>query len=101
MNGGSIPSDRKLTIDECEIYIKLWNAEEVIGEGHFVSNQTVSDYTPFEIDIEYADPTKRPEKITIVATSSRYGGEFSGMNVIGQVAVGSILWVDEFELKFY
>lgn len=101
MNGGSIPSDRTLTIDECEIYIKLWNAEEVIGEGHFVSNQTVSDYTPFEIDIEYADPTKRPDKITIVATSSRYGGEFSGMKVIGQVAVGSILWVDEFELKFY
>ena len=101
MNGGSIPSDRTLTIDECEIYIKLWNAEEVIGEGHFVSNQTVSDYTPFEIDIEYADPTKRPDKITIVATSSRYGGEFERLKVIGQVAVGSVLWVDEFELKFY
>ena len=47
MNGGSIPSDRTLTIDECEIYIKLWKAEEVIGEGHFVSNQTVSDLYAF------------------------------------------------------
>ena len=101
MNGGSIPSDRKLTIDECEIYIKLWSAEETIGEGHFVTNDTVKSYTPFEIDIEYANPAKRPDKITIVATSSRYGGEFSGMTVIGQVAVGSVLWVDEFELKFY
>ena len=101
MNGGSVPKDRTLTVDECEIYIKLWSAEEIIGEGHFVTNDTVKSYTPFEIDIAYANKTKRPDKITIVATSSRYGGEFSGLNVIGQVAVGSVLWVDEFELKFY
>lgn len=42
---GKIPSDRTLTVDECDIYIKLWSGDAVIAESHFVTNQTVSDYT--------------------------------------------------------
>ena len=38
--------------------------------------------------------------MTIVATSSQYGGEFSGARVCGQVGAGSTLWVDEFELLY-
>lgn len=103
---GKIPSDRTLTVDECDIYIKLWSGDAVIAESHFVTNQTVSDYTHFELPIEYTDMTKRPDKITIVATSSRYGGEFEGSTmfntkVVGQVAEGSTLWVDDFELSYY
>lgn len=103
---GKIPSDRTLTVDECDIYIKLWSGDAVIAESHFVTNQTVSDYTHFELPIEYTDMTKRPDKITIVATSSRYGGEFEGSGmlntkVVGQVAAGSTLWVDDFELSYY
>lgn len=103
---GKIPSDRTLTVDECDIYIKLWSGDAVIAESHFVTNQTVSDYTHFELPIEYTDMTKRPDKITIVATSSRYGGEFQGSGmlntkVVGQVAEGSTLWVDDFELSYY
>ena len=103
---GKIPSDRTLTVDECDIYVKLWSGDVVIAESHFVTNQTVSEYTQFELPIEYTDMTKRPDKITIVATSSRYGGEFEGSSmwntkVVGQVAEGSTLWVDDFELSYY
>ena len=38
--------------------------------------------------------------MTIVATSSRYGGDFSGSKVSGSVGVGSELYVDEFELLY-
>ena len=101
MNDGTVPSDRKLIVDECDIYIKLWAGEEVIAEAHHITNETVSEYKKFELPINYKDESKRPDKITIVATSSRYGGEFSGTNVIGQLAVGSTLWVDDFELSYY
>ncbi len=99
--GATVPADRTLTSDECEIYIKLWSGETLIGEGSFVDNKNVSEYTKFECPIEYVDTTKRPTKITIVATSSRYGGEFEGTSVVGQLAEGSTLWVDDFELSYY
>ncbi len=99
-SSGSVPSDRTLTVDECEIYIKLWSGENVIGEAHLVDNKHMDNYEAFELPIEYTDKTKHPDKITIVATSSRYGGEFSGMAVIGQVSAGSTLWVDEFSLSY-
>ena len=102
---GKIPSDRTLTVDECDIYIMLWSGEQKIAESHFVTNQTVSEYTKFELPVEYTDTSKYPDKITIVATSSRYGGEFEGTNmfntkVVGQVAAGSTLYVDEFSLSY-
>lgn len=99
--GATIPSDRTLTSDECEIYVKLWAGETLIGEGSFVDNKNVSEYTKFECPINYLDSTKRPNKITIVATSSRYGGEFEETSVVGQLAEGSTLWVDDFELSYY
>ena len=106
---GKIPTDRTLSVDECEIYIKLWSGGTegtLLGEGSFVTNQTQSTYAPFEIEIEYTDTSKRPDTMTIVATSSRYGGEFEGTNmfntkVVGQVAANSTLWVDDFELSYY
>lgn len=100
-DGGKIPADRTLTSDECEIYVKLWAGETLIGEGSFVDNKNVSVYTQFECPINYVDTTKRPDKITIVATSSRYGGEFEGSSVVGQLAEGSTLRVDDFELSYY
>lgn len=102
---GKIPTDRTLTVDECDIYIKLWSNEKLIAEGHFVTNQNVTEYTRFEVPVEYSDLSSKPDKITIVASSSRYGGEFEGSGmlnskVVGQVAAGSTLWVDEFELSY-
>lgn len=100
INYGSKPGN--LSTDECNIYIRLWDANgNEIGFGEFVGSQSVDTYTPFEITINYSNITVRPAKLTIVATSSRYGGEFEGSKVVGQLAEGSTLWVDDFELSYY
>ena len=100
INYGSQPGT--LTTDECNIYIRLWDASGAeIGFGEFVSSESVGTYTPFEVTINYSNTQKRPAKLTIVATSSRYGGNFSGKKVVGQVGAGSTLWVDDFELSYY
>lgn len=100
INYGSKPGT--LTTDECNIYIRLWDANgEEIGFGEFVGSESVDTYTPFEITINYSNTQKRPAKLTIVATSSRYGGDFEGSKVVGQVGAGSTLWVDDFELSYY
>lgn len=78
----------------------LWSGEQKIAESHFITNETVNEYTKFELPIEYTDKTKYPDKISIVATSSRYGGYFEGTKVIGQLAIGSVLCVDEFSLSY-
>lgn len=97
---GSVPTDRTLTVDECDIYIKLWSGDEVIAEEHFISNATQTEYKQIELPINYTNTNLHPTKITIVASSSHYGGEFSGMKVVGQVSAGSLLYVDEFELSY-
>lgn len=87
--------------DQCHIYLKLWdNSDNEIAYGEFVGSETVTQYTPFEFDIVYKNLETKPAKITIVATSSKYGGEFEGLKVVGQVGSGSTLWVDEFELSY-
>ena len=100
-NDGTVPGNLKT--DQCHIYLKLWNASgQEIAYGEFVGSETVTTYTKFEFDIEYSDTQSKPVKIAIVATSSRYGGEFdaAGKKVVGQVGDGSTLWVDEFELGY-
>lgn len=98
-NDGTVPGNLKT--DQCHIYFKLWNASgQEIAYGEFIGTETVTEYTKFEFDIEYSDTESKPATITIVATSSKYGGEFQGMKVVGQVGSGSTLWVDEFELGY-
>ncbi|MCC8062261.1 MAG: PCMD domain-containing protein [Rikenellaceae bacterium] len=96
--------------DECHIYISLENwggASErplgtsatslsdpsVIGYGEFHTSQTIGEYTPFTIDIEYKNTTDKPTHIVLVATSSRWGGDFCG-------GTGSVLLVDDMEISF-
>ena len=68
-------------------------AEELVAYGEFLSDQTVSSYTQFTINLEYYSTTKRPTHIIICATSSYLGSAFTG-------GENSTLWVDEFELGF-
>ena len=87
--------------DECHIYLRLWDDKDnEIGYGEFIGKETVTQYTQFRFDVTYTNKTAKPAKITIVATSSHYGGDFTGMKVTGSVGVGSELWVDEFELLY-
>ncbi len=99
INHGSYPGN--LVNDECHIYLKLWDATgSMFGYGEFIGTESVDTYQKFSFDIVYTDLKAKPASITIVATSSHYGGEFDGAKVKGQVGNGSTLWVDEFEL-FY
>jgi hypothetical protein len=90
-----------LGTDQAHIYMRLWDAAgNEIAYGEFTESQTVSAYTPFEFNLTYADRQAQPAQMTIVVTSSKYGGEFNGMKVCGQVGDGSTLYVDEFELTY-
>lgn len=100
INEGNKPGT--LTTDECHIYMKFWDSKgNQIGFGEFVGTQEVTVYTKFSFDITYTNMTAKPASMTIVITSSHYGGEFSGSTVVGQVGNGSTLWVDEFEVSYY
>ncbi|MEG2229077.1 MAG: PCMD domain-containing protein, partial [Odoribacter sp.] len=81
---------------------RLWDAGgKLIGSAELIENKEVTTYTHFSLPIVYTDLKAKPASMTIVATSSHYGGEFEGSKVIGQVGAGSTLWVDEFELSYY
>lgn len=85
--------------DQCHIYVSLeyWGAATsrpsspvVIGYGEFASEQNATEYTEFKFNINYNRTDVKPTHIVLVATSSRWGGDFCGGN-------GSELFVDEFE----
>ncbi|MEG2791975.1 MAG: DUF4493 domain-containing protein [Odoribacter sp.] len=100
INEGTYPGS--LMTDECHIYIRLWDAGgKLIGSAELIETKEVATYTRFSLPIVYTDLKAKPASMTIVATSSHYGGEFSGAKVVGQVGAGSTLWVDEFELSYY
>lgn len=96
-----VGSPADLKNDQCHIYVKVWDASDnLIGYGEFVGSETVTQYTEFSFDIAYSNKKAKPAKMTIVATSSRYGGDFKGSKVSGSVGTGSELYVDEFELLY-
>lgn len=93
--------DKKGQMDQCHIYLRLedWGGATsrpsnptVVGYGEFKSSEAVGAYKKFEFDIEYYSAV-RPTHVVLVATSSIYGGEFTG-------GIGSTLYVDNFELIF-
>ncbi|MCC8062263.1 MAG: PCMD domain-containing protein [Rikenellaceae bacterium] len=110
---GNVTHDElKGTPDQCQIYISLehWGSassrplsynmasldhSSVVGfaQLHTVGETNMADYVHFVLPIQY-DPAKinlAVDHIVIVATSSRWGGDFCGGN-------GSTLYVDEFNL---
>lgn len=96
---GTYPGN--LTMDQGHIYMRIWDAAgNQIAYGEHVIEQTVTTYTPFEFRLKWTNANAEPAKMTIVATSSRYGGDFEGVKVKGQVGAGSELWIDEFEIIY-
>lgn len=111
----SCPIDHKgnpadLQNDICNIYIWFQDKDgKEIAKGNFEKGESVGNvdvpgnYEKLNIDIVYSDKKAKPAKITIVATSSKYGGEFeSGLmgGLIGSVGSGSTLLIDEFQLLY-
>lgn len=89
-------------MDFCTIYIRLedWGgattrpaSPKVIAYAGLQTDQVVSDYTQFDLKLEYYDEVTKPTHIVIVSSSSRYGEDFCG-------GPGSVLYVDQFALGF-
>lgn len=74
-------------------FVDLENDEHIIAYGQLEESSEVTDYKEFKIDLEYRDTKRKPKYIVIVASSSKYGDYFVG-------AVGSKLWLDNFELIY-
>ena len=101
LNCGSWDNNTNITMDQANIYLKVWAADgSEIGFGEMVEADNVTEWKQFSFNVTYTDTTKPAAKITIVATSSRYGGEFKGSEVIGKVGENSTLWVDDFEIEY-
>lgn len=64
----------------------------ILAYGAMDLNAT-SGYKEFTINVDYRDRTKTPTYIVIVASASKYGDYFTG-------GIGSILYLDEFELVY-
>jgi hypothetical protein len=106
--------------DQCDIYVLLQKREgdqaQRIGTGWFRSDAEVADFTTLEVDIKYGeltasdpefeyadvhtdegeswgDPNDTPTHIIVVFSSSALGDFFTG-------AIGSELWVNNFELVY-
>ncbi len=74
---------------------QLFNPKDasVIAYGNVQYGQSVENYTPFEVILDYYDTQRIPKYIIIVASASKYGDYFTGGN-------GSVLYVDDMELIY-
>lgn len=70
-----------------------WENESMIAFGELKSDQSISDYQPFRIQLTYRDYFTKPKYVVMVASASKYGDFFTG-------STGSILLLDECELIF-
>ena len=72
----------------------LNNDPSIIARGELISGETVSEYKPFTITLDYTGTydASKSYKLAIVCSSSYLGDQFSG-------APGSTLWIDEVEVQ--
>lgn len=69
------------------------NAPEVIAYGRVQYGETVADYIPFEIELDYRATDRVPNYLLVVGSASKYGDYFVGGN-------GSTLYLDDFKLEY-
>ena len=69
------------------------NASYVIAYGKVEYGETIPDFIPFEIELNYRSTSRVPKYILIVSSSSKYGDYFTGGD-------GSELYIDDFELLY-
>lgn len=75
------------------VFVDFENDEHIIAFGKLESDETVTDFREFQIDLEYRDKTRTPKYIVISCCASYLGDYFTG-------GEGSKLVVDEFELVY-
>lgn len=65
----------------------------VIAYGSLSVDETVAEWTPLSIDLEYRSTSRVPRYILVVCSASKYGDYFVG-------GTGSILTIDDFTLEY-
>ena len=81
------------------IFIDQENDPHIIAYGKIETTEATLDgegnlrYVQFNCPLEYRDHSRKPKYVIINACASRYGDDFTG-------AVGSLLYVDEFEFVY-
>ena len=75
------------------VFVDFENDEHIIAFGKLESDEIVTDFREFQIDLEYRDKTRTPKYIVISCCASYLGDYFTG-------GEGSKLVVDEFELVY-
>lgn len=65
----------------------------VVAYGRLQYGESVANYIPFDIKLDYTSTSRVPKYILITASASKYGDYFTG-------GAGSTLWVDDFELVY-
>lgn len=66
---------------------------EVVAYGKMEQSQTITEWIPFEFELNYKSTSRVPKYILVTCSASKYGDYFTGGN-------GSILYVDDFELVY-
>ena len=74
-------------------FVDLDNDPGIIALGQLNSSNTDAGYVKFTLPLVYRDATRIPTYLVIAGASSRYGDYFTG-------GVGSVLYLDEFELVY-
>lgn len=91
--GGTEDSPVEISTRRIEETLFDPNSEAVVAYGEMPLPNSVKDWTEFEIDLEYRSTSRVPTHIIIVCSASRYGDYFTG-------STSSVLWLDDFELKY-
>ena len=83
--------------DSASMTVRLYNGDQIIGEGVQMVYNAVNPWTEFDAHINYTS-NATPTHISIVLSSSA-GYDFGDLtNCQGQV--GSTLWIDDLEFEF-
>ena len=106
-------ADLKGQPDTCSVYIALgdWtepveirtrpsnakyfdkNDPRIIAYAEFNSGTTVTEYTPFELELEYRSTSRVPTYLIIVCSGSKFGDFFTG-------GAGAMMYIDDFTFDY-
>ncbi len=65
----------------------------VVAYGKVEYGETIHDYIPFELELNYKSTQREPRYILLTASASKYGDYFTG-------GAGSVLYLDDLELIY-
>ena len=65
----------------------------MVAYGKIEYGETISQYIPFEFELDYRSTSRIPKYILITASASKYGDYFTG-------GAGSVLYLDDLELLY-